>query len=218
MQLDMLVLKIFSKIKKAPGDYPAYEDAFDVIREYEPEDFDEAHKFNRELRVMVSRAVVVSGNHIALADRFWALLKRATLFDAWSDLDAYLRYVEWDREPEKKFYLPRRKVLRPIVRDIQDLMDDKLDLLTLSFPPGTGKSTLGIFTLSWIMGKYPDQPNLASAHSGMLTRSFYDGVSQIITDPEYLWRDVFPGVFLSSTNSKEETIDLKLLQRQSTAA
>lgn len=55
------------------------------------------------------------------------------------------------------------------------------------------------------MGRDPDGQSLASAHSGTLTRSFYDGVMQIITDPEYLWADVFPGVNVASTNSKEET-------------
>ena len=66
------------------------------------------------------------------------------------------------------------------------------------------------------MGKFPDGQNLASAHSGVLTRSFYDGVYQIITDPEYLWRDVFPGLNIAATNSKEETIDLKKRHRFST--
>ena len=112
--------------------------------------------------------------------------------------------------------MPRRKVLLPVVHTLQDLMDDKLDLVTISMPPGTGKSTLGIFLLSWIMGRWPDSPNLASAHSGLLTRSFYDGVSQIIQDPEYLWKDVFPNAPFHSTNAKEETIDLVKPHRFST--
>ena len=216
MPLNTLVLKIFSKIKKAPGEYQAYGDAFDVIRELEQESFDTAHLHNRELRELTGRAVIECGNKIHLADRFYALLKKLMLFDARTDFDAYMRYIEWEREPNKKFYLPRKRVLRSVVQDMQDLIDDKLDLLTISMPPGTGKSTLGIFFLSWVMGKFPDQPNLASAHSGMLTRSFYDGVYQIITDPEYLWSDVFPGVQLANTNAKEESIDLNKKHRFST--
>ena len=73
---------------------------------------------------------------------------------------------------------------------------------------GTGKTTLGIFFLSWQMGKYPDMPNLASAHSDKLTRSFYDGVNSSSQTTEYLWSDVFPGVQIVGTNSKDETIDL----------
>lgn len=72
----------------------------------------------------------------------------------------------------------------------------------------THNSTLGIFFLSWVMGKFPDQPNLASAHADKLTRSFYDGVMQILTDPEYCWSDVFPEVKFESNNAKDETINL----------
>ena len=96
---------------------------------------------------------------------------------------------------------------------MQDLEDDKLELLSISMPPGTGKTTLGIFFLTWAMGKYPMSCNLASAHSSMLTGSFYDGVLSIITDPEYLWADVFPGVTVAQTNSKEGTIDLERRKR-----
>lgn len=144
------------------------------------------------------------------------LHKKVLLAAAPFDFESYLLYVEWEREPDKKFYVPRREVMHPVVQAMQDLIDDRLDLLTISMPPGTGKSTLGIFFLSWVMGRFPDSQSLASAHSGMLTRSFYDGVYQIITDSEYLWADVFPGVKLAATNSKEETIDLHKKHRFST--
>lgn len=146
----------------------------------------------------------------------YGLHKKVCLAAAPHLFELYLLYVEWDREPEKKFYVPRRSVLKEVVDAMQDLIDDKLDLLTISMPPGSGKSTLGIFFLSWVMGKFPDKPNLASAHSGILTRSFFDGVLEVITDPEYLWTDVFPGHALHSTNTKEETIDLVKKHRFST--
>ena len=130
------------------------------------------------------------------------------LFDAKLEFNAYLQYLEYDREPEKRFYLPRLKIIKPIVDALQEIEDDKLDILAISQPPGTGKSTLGIFFLSWQMGKYPNMPNLASAHSDKLTRSFYDGVNSVIKDPEYLWHDVFPSVNVAGVNSKDETIDL----------
>ena len=177
------------------------------------EDTQFAHQLNKEVRRY---------NTLALREDprgnpwLYELRKKSLLFDAPVEFEAYLQYVEWDREPKKRFYMPRRKVLLPVVHTLQDLMDDKLDLVTISMPPGTGKSTLGIFLLSWIMGRWPDSPNLASAHSGLLTRSFYDGVSQIIQDPEYLWKDVFPNAPFHSTNAKEETIDLVKPHRFST--
>lgn len=76
----------------------------------------------------------------------------------------------------------------------------------------THNSTAGIFFLASCMGWWPDMPNLASAHSGILTKSFYDGVVQILSDSiEYTWREIFPLVNFNSragTNSKEQTIDV----------
>lgn len=62
------------------------------------------------------------------------------LFAAPHDFHSYLLYMEKDREPEKQFYVPRLKVLRPIVQDLQDLADGKLNIYGLSMPPGCGKA------------------------------------------------------------------------------
>ena len=129
-------------------------------------------------------------------------------------LDSYWLYLERNREPERRFYLPRRKKFLEfgIPQAMQCLIDDDIDLLTISMPPGTAKSTAGIFFLSGIMGWWPEEPNLASAHSGILTRSFYDGVSQILApDSEYTWHEIFPSVKFNirpDTNSKEQTINV----------
>lgn len=144
------------------------------------------------------------------------LVKKAYLISAKDKLDDFMIYVEWDREPSKKFWLPRRNILLPVVEAIQQLVDGELDLLTISLPPGTGKSTLKIFLLAWLCGKEPDMPNLDSGHSGMMTQSTYDGVLQILTDPEYLWGDIFAGVGGVITNAKELTIDIGKKHRFST--
>ena len=36
--------------------------------------------------------------------------------------DDYCIALEWERSPEKRFYLPRRDVLLPLVKDLQDLV------------------------------------------------------------------------------------------------
>ena len=125
------------------------------------------------------------------------------------DFHSFLLYMEKDREPEKRFYIPRMKVLRPIVQDLQDLADGKLDIYGLSMPAGTGKTTLGIFYMTWFMGRSPDMPNLASGHADKLTRSFYDGAMSF-TDPkgDYHFNEIFPDSPVSNTNAKDETIDL----------
>ena len=203
-----VIEKLREKISKKPSDFQAVEDLFEMIRIYENENPKAAHALNREVRSITAAQVKNNKNPVNISEKFYWLHKRSLLFDAPIDFDAYLQYVEFDREPSKRFYLPRRRIIKPIVDSLQQIEDDELDLLAISLPPGTGKTTLGIFFLSWQMGKYPDMPNLASAHSDKLTRSFYDGVLNIITDPEYLWQDVFPGVQIAGTNSKDETIDL----------
>lgn len=208
-----LLEKILGKIKKTPADVEGYTDLYYMCLETMKEDERLAVEYLKILSGLIESRIPVAGAE--LRDLF-LLHKRVLLAAAPHDFESYLLYVEWEREPDKKFYAPRRKVMHPVVEAMQGLIDDKLDLLTISMPPGTGKSTLGIFFLSWVMGKYPDSQSLASAHSGMLTRSFYDGVYQIITDCEYLWKDVFPGVAMAATNSKEETIDLNKRHRFST--
>lgn len=208
-----LLEKILGKIKKTPSDVEGYTDLYYMCLETMKEDERLAVEYLKILSGLIESRIPIAGAE--LRDLF-LLHKRVLLAAAPHDFESYLLYVEWEREPDKKFYAPRRKVMHPVVEAMQGLIDDKLDLLTISMPPGTGKSTLGIFFLSWVMGKYPDSQSLASAHSGMLTRSFYDGVYQIITDCEYLWKDVFPGVAMAATNSKEETIDLNKRHRFST--
>ena len=269
------------------------------------------------------------------------------------DFDAYMLFTEQNREARTRFYLPRRRLIKPLVVDhMQDLMDNKLDLLTVSLPPGTGKAqpldspiltpngwvrmgdlkigdsvmsrhydtakVIGVFPkgvqkvykitldngancectsdhiwnalvyggglehawtsnftleqidkmlrqgysfripmedgyyngkiikveyvreaecqciyvdhwshlyvtndhilthnttieemfISFVMGHFPNKPNLFSSFSGFMTRMFYDAVDNFIESNEYCWADVFPDVKMESTNAKEETINL----------
>lgn len=57
-------------------------------------------------------------------------------------LDSYMLYLEKDRPPKERFYQPRRKqFLRlGITQALQDMEDDKYDILTLSLSPGVGKA------------------------------------------------------------------------------
>ncbi|RDY21433.1 hypothetical protein [Criibacterium bergeronii] len=213
--MEQLLGKIFEKIKKTPNAINVYEDLYFMCKETMKTNVQLGVKYAKLLSFSIESQILKSEKEEDIIFLF-GLHKKVLLLAAPYDFDSYLLYVEWDREPDKKFYAPRREVLLPTVQAMQDLSDDKLDLLTISMPPGTGKSTLGIFYLSKVMGNFPDGQNLASAHSGMLTRSFYEGVNQIITDPEYLWKDVFPGVYIAATNSKEETIDLNKKHRFST--
>jgi hypothetical protein len=148
---------------------------------------------------------------LPLARTFMGLHKQVLLSAAPYDFDSYLLYIEWNREPEKKFYVPRRKILQQyeIVDSLQKLADDELDLLAISLPPGIGKTTLAIFYLTWLGGKIPDKPMLTGSHSNSFVRGVYDECLRIFEPGgEYLWHDVFPYVNVSNTNAKDCRIDL----------
>ena len=132
-------------------------------------------------------------------------------------LDEALIYLERYRLPEDRFYLPRRKVFLKlgITQALQRLIDDEIDVLTLSCAPGIGKTTMSEMFLSLWIGWDPDACNLFSSHSGHVTRMVYDVISNIIGAdlkkgqiPEYAWREIFPTVNIQDVNAKEETINL----------
>lgn len=94
------------------------------------------------------------------------------------------------------------------------LADDKLDLLAVSMPPGSGKTTLAIFFLTWLGGRIPNEPILTGSHSNSFIRGVYDEVLRILDkNGDYLWQDVFPGIGVTSTNAKDCRIDLDKRQR-----
>lgn len=142
--------------------------------------------------------------------KYYDLYNKSLLFLAQEhkDFDSYLLYVEKNRDPEDRYYQPRRNKIYWLVQKMQRLIDDELDILSISMPPGTGKTTLGEFFISFVMGHYPNTPNLMSSHSGFMTRMFYDAVLNIITSNEYCWSDVFPDIVFEGNNAKEETINL----------
>lgn len=116
-------------------DYDVLSNLFNLIRSFEKLDFNQSHFLNKVVKKHSGLNALKTGDI-----RFLELNKKSHLFDAWYDFDSYLIYLEWERDPEKRFYLPRRKIMKQIVDSMQDLEDDKLDLLSISLPPGVGKA------------------------------------------------------------------------------
>lgn len=208
--MEKLLTKIAEKIKKAPLDYQAYEDMYNIARE--------AQKGERILgetwMVWLAEQCFcviprMARTDVETAKKLIGLHKRVLLAAAPYNFDCYLQYIEWAREPEKRFYMPRRKVLKQVVDALQQLADDELDLLSISLPPGSGKTTLAIFYLTWLAGRIPDKPILTGSHSNAFVRGVYDECLRIFdVNGEYLWHDVFPTVQVSNTNAKDCRIDL----------
>ena len=198
--------------KQNPTEAQVYEDWFQAVvnlRDALPQDkrFD-AYKYSGELRSVCAAMMgkMKTGEDVA---KVYDIISRTYLFEAKDVFDSYCIYLEWNRAPEKKFYQPRRKVLKTVANALQDLADDRLDLLAISMPPGCGKTALAIFYLTWLAGKNPDEPMLTGSHSNSFVRGVYDECLRIFDkDGEYLWNDVFPDVAVSNTNAKDCRIDL----------
>lgn len=206
--MNRIIDSIRAWIEKHPGDDSAYTDMVSALNNEIKSGNTAAHEYNKNFRPEIIKALRATGDAKAMG-RLDTAYKHSLLLDARVDLDAYLQFVEYDRDPRKKFYLPRRQILRPVVNDLQDLMDDKLDFLGISLPTRVGKSTLCIFFLTLLMGKNPNTANVMSGHSDVLCRGFYSEVLNILTDQvNYKWRDVFPEVSIVNTSAKDESIDL----------
>lgn len=190
--------------KRDLSDPGALEDAFQTLRLLEETDFKAAHEKNKLVR-RLSAVYAKQQNSLRMLE----INKKALLFDAPVSFDAYMQYLEWNRKPNERFYLPRRKVLKPLVDAMQMLADDELDELFLSMPPRVGKTSMLMFYDTWIIGRDPEKSNLYSAYSDVITTAFYNGCLEILNDPNtYLWHDVFPGLQLVRTNAKDEVFDV----------
>lgn len=126
-------------------------------------------------------------------------------------VDSFFRYIEKKRMPKERFYMPRRKQFIKIglIDALQGMIDDKYDILCISLPPGTGKTTIEKFFHSAVIGWYSNGYNLFYSHSGDITRMYYDGVYDIVTNAdEYTWNEIFPKLRVTSTNAKLETFNV----------
>lgn len=75
----------------------------------------------------------------AAAPEWYELKRKVCLLLAPHSFDHYMQYVEWNREPSRKFWVPRRSVLMGLCNDLQDLEEHKIKFLGVSMPPRVGK-------------------------------------------------------------------------------
>ena len=204
--MERVLKKISEKMQKDPS-MGVFNDMYNFCCETMKTDIELGVRYLVELSGACEKAVWSEKFEKDIVE-LYSFHKKVLLKAAPYHFESYLLYVESAREPEKKFYPPRRKVLKQVVDALQDLEDDKLDLLAISLPPGSGKTTLAIFYLTWLAGKHSDEPMLTGSHSNSFVRGVYDECLRILGEGEYLWHDVFPNVQVSNTNAKDCRIDL----------
>lgn len=149
--------KIYEAIERNPLDRSAYEEMFAVCREYEKIDFQTAHAWNHELRNHISWGLrmTVSCQKFDEAREFDDLMFRSLLFGAQHFFDDYLQAVEYGKPLDKKFYQPRRHYLRRYVDAYQEILDGKLDFLSISMPKRAGNRSEISYLWSYYKGRQP---------------------------------------------------------------
>lgn len=126
-------------------------------------------------------------------------------------LDSAFQYLEKKREPKERFYMPRRKQFLKIglTQALQGMIDDKYDILCVSLVPGAGKTTVEKMFHALVAGWFPRDFSLFYSHSGDITRMYYEGVYDIVTNTEeYTWNEIFPDLSVTSTNAKMEQFNV----------
>ena len=206
--METLLLAIFQKIKKDPDDIRAYRDLLNICRETMKTDIPLAVRYLENLSDWIEESIP-GIEDIGKMREMFSLHREVVFAGAKESFHLCLLAVEWNRDPDKKFYPPRKMVLREVVKALQELEERKLDLLAVSMPPGSGKTTLAIFYLTWIAGRHPEEPSLTGSHSNSFVRGVYDECLRIFDQTgDYLWQEVFPETQVVNTNAKDCRIDL----------
>ena len=119
---------------------------------------------------------------------YWSTL----LFEAPYLVDSFMRYIERDDLPEKRFYQPRAEKMKPIIQAYQEVYDGELDFLSVSQPKRTGKTQGALRFDLMISGRRPDRATLAVGSGTSLAGSFYGGMLTVIDRPNSRFFEVFP--------------------------
>lgn len=143
-----------------------------------------------------------------ILDKYYGIL----LLEAQNKVvDSAFQYLEKKREPKERFYMPRRKQFLKIglTQALQGMIDDRYDILCVSLVPGAGKTTVEKMFHALVAGWFPRDFSLFYSHSGDITRMYYDGVYDIVTnEEEYTWNEIFQNLSVTSTNAKMEQFNV----------
>lgn len=179
-------------------------------------DFDKAYKYATIIIDLLQRNVIKyddTPENQDLVNDIWV-----TAYDTKArqgDFESFCIAMEWNRPINKQFYLPRAKLLKKhgFVQAIQDLIDDKLDLLVLNAPPRVAKSTIGLFLQVLLGSISPDESILGAGHSVSLVQSFYSEILSLLTDEQYRYNKIFPNNKLVNKSAEQYYIDLNKIKR-----
>lgn len=217
---------IWKSIEAHPAELGAMQDMFSYIREdlmpkketerdvrtlaYKSA-LAEAHEANLRLRPYLKSAMDLNADRgeFETVGSLDELLYKCFLLSAPDYFDDYLQAVEYWKPYAKKFYLPRRHYLKRYVDAYQEVLEGKLDFLSMSIIKRGGKSQLGINFVNLLSGRNPNNSTLMEGTGDALVKSFYKGCMEYLTrGSEYSYYDIFPKLRISETNADMKTINL----------
>ena len=191
-----------SLIKRGAKDLVALTDAFEYARGKDD------HEFLSDIRRLAREHIRTNYSEAM------ELYHRTLMFDGPVNFDCFMRALEYNRPANEQFWLPRRKKLMPLCQALQEMEDGKLDELFLSQPPRTGKTTLMIMFLLWVMGRDSERSNLYCSYTDSVVGVFYNGILEILGDEvTYDFGGVFGSRKIASTNAKDLLINLDRKKR-----
>ena len=207
--MEELTAGIISAIDARPRDLGAYRDLMALQRDKHLKDASD-HSELLECRRVISAAI---GGGWADADGLEFLgraLRDALTWDGPFDFDAFAQAMEFDRDPEQRLWLPRRKCLWRLYKELQWFeTDPEAEFLSVSMPPRTGKSSTCSLGMVWHLGRDPMHANLMVGHSDTLSQHFYDQCLEFVSDPMYRFTEVFPDSPLVHKSALNESFSLR---------
>lgn len=135
----------------------------------------------------VEKVVQESNSEYQLLNQFYDVLK----LESYYNFESFMFYMERKRHWTKRFYFPRRKTLKVVVKDLEDLENRIIKFYGLSMPSRVGKSTICIFFLAWVSLRRPNSHSAMGGHSGILAKGFYKELMNLFTTEEYTFSELF---------------------------
>nr|DAH24175.1 MAG TPA: Terminase [Caudoviricetes sp.] len=135
----------------------------------------------------VEKVVQESDSEYPLLNQFYDVLK----LESYYNFESFMFYMECKRHWTKRFYFPRRKTLKVVVKDLENLENRIIKFYGLSMPSRVGKSTICIFFLAWVALRRPNSHSAMGGHSGILAKGFYKELMNLFTTEEYTFSELF---------------------------
>lgn len=204
------ISKVINHIKIHKPQYDSLKDLLDLCiwqLKDNPTDRDYCFKYSKYIKNCAMQLHMNSGD-----EKYGELYENGLLFEAPYLVDSFFFYIELDeKDPYKRFYFPRRKVLQPVVQAYQEIYDGKLDFLSVSQPKRTGKTTGGLRLALMMGGREPEGSIFAVGKGEGLVKRFYGGLTQSFENVAMYERflKVFPEAKKVAQSAEGLSIDLK---------